>query len=76
MIDNYDNHLYIPVPPYWSPHGDRIYFISKDCDTRQGCDKRKSSMQTHCKRDWYDDWACVECCTGDLCNYYVTVSIV
>ena len=25
------------------------------------------------KRDWYNDWACVECCTGDLCNYYVTV---
>jgi len=20
------------------------------------------------------DWQCVECCTGDLCNYYVTVS--
>ena len=22
----------------------------------------------------YNDWGCVECCSGDLCNYYVTVS--
>ena len=27
-----------------------------------------------CKRDWYADWGCYECCAGDLCNYYVTVS--
>jgi len=61
------------IPPYWTPHGDRQYHISKDCDTRVGCNKRQSAMQTHCKRDWYLDWACVECCTGDLCNYYVTM---
>ena len=34
------------------------------------------AMAYSCKRDWYvyNDWACVECCQGDLCNYYVTVS--
>jgi len=61
------------VPPYWTPRGDRIYFISKSCDTRQGCERRKAATQSACKRDWYNDWACVECCTGDLCNYYVTL---
>jgi len=61
------------IPPYWTPHGDRIYHISKDCDTRIGCSRRQQAIQTHCMRDWYNDWACVECCTGDLCNYYVTL---
>jgi len=61
------------VPPYWTPRGDRIYFISKDCDTQQGCERRQAATRTACKRDWYLDWACVECCTGDLCNYYVTL---
>ena len=65
---------YVAVPPYWNSHGDRVYYITKDCDTRQGCDKRQAATMSHCKRDWYLDWACVECCTGDLCNYYVTVS--
>ena len=32
------------------------------------------AMAYSCKRDWYNDWASVECCQGDLCNYYVTVS--
>jgi len=61
------------VPPYWTPRGDRIYYISKDCDTMKGCERRRAATSTHCKRDWYNDWACVECCTGDLCNYYVTL---
>ena len=64
------------VPPYWTPRGDRIYYISKDCDTMKGCDRRKAATATHCKRDWYNDWACVECCSGDLCNFFVTVSCV
>lgn len=61
------------IPPYWTPRGDRIHFISKDCDTRSGCDRRKIAVQSRCKRDWYLDWNCVDCCTGDLCNYYVTL---
>ncbi|CAF5078734.1 unnamed protein product, partial [Rotaria sp. Silwood1] len=26
-----------------------------------------------CKRNWYEDWACVECCQGDRCNRYVVL---
>ena len=26
-----------------------------------------------CTRNWYEDWACVECCQGDRCNRYVVV---
>ena len=38
------------------------------------CLATKANYAVKCKRDWYDDWTCVECCQGDLCNYYVTVS--
>ena len=24
----------------------------------------------------YEDWKCAECCQGDRCNYYVTVSFI
>lgn len=61
------------VPSEWTARGDRIYFISKDCDTQTGCRRRQAATQTACNRDWYNDWACVDCCTGDLCNYYVTL---
>ncbi len=27
-----------------------------------------------CSRNWYEDWACVECCQGDRCNRYIVVS--
>ncbi|ELT92794.1 hypothetical protein CAPTEDRAFT_163933 [Capitella teleta] len=60
------------IPPQWSPRGDRRYYISKGCDTMQGCIKRQEATFTTCNRDWYNDWACVECCSGDLCNYFVT----
>ena len=62
------------VPPYWTPYGDRMYYVDKDCDTRTNCYNEKDIIEPWCKRDWYDDWACIECCSGDLCNYYVTVS--
>jgi lymphocyte antigen 6 complex protein len=61
------------IAPYWTPRGNRIHFISKDCDTQQNCAARQKSLQESCVRDWYLDWACLECCTGDLCNYYVTL---
>lgn len=60
------------VPSRWTPRGDRIHYISKDCDTMEGCKRRQAGLQMHCRRDWYHDWACVECCRGDLCNHYVT----
>ncbi len=41
--------LLFSVPPYWTPRGDREYKISKGCDTRQGCNRRQSAVQSHCK---------------------------
>ena len=38
------------------------------------CEAKKAEMAKTCKRDWFADWACYECCFGDRCNYYVTVS--
>ena len=67
--------IFVVVPAEWSARGDRTYFISKDCDTMTGCERRQSSLASACSRDWYNDWACVDCCTGDLCNYYVTVKL-
>jgi len=61
------------LPPYWVPYGDRHHFLWKDCDTTANCENEKAAMMPFCKRDWYDDWRCTECCTGDLCNYYVTL---
>lgn len=59
------------VPQSFDKRGYRRYYISKGCDTRSGCEKRQAGMQTACQRDYFNDWACVECCVGDLCNYYV-----
>ncbi|KAI0230917.1 hypothetical protein LSAT2_018712 [Lamellibrachia satsuma] len=61
------------IPPYWTPVGDRIYYISKDCNTMKKCREEKINLGLKCKRDWYNDWECIECCAGDLCNYYVTL---
>jgi len=61
------------VPPYWTPRGERINFISKDCIQYDRCEQLKREHRVSCKRDWYNDWNCVECCQGDLCNYYVTM---
>jgi lymphocyte antigen 6 complex protein len=61
------------IPPYWTPKGNRIYFITKDCDTVTNCAARQSALRESCVRDWYLDWACHECCSGDLCNYYATL---
>jgi len=62
------------VPPYWTPRGNRIHIIDKDCTTQQVCADLQVAYRTSCVRDWYLDWQCVQCCTGDLCNFYVTVS--
>ena len=52
----------------------RMHYVSKDCDTRVACESKMALTNSQCKRDWYDDWACIECCTGDMCNYYVTLT--
>ncbi|XP_013412498.1 uncharacterized protein LOC106175175 [Lingula anatina] len=62
------------VPPYWTPHGERQHFISKSCDTREICAQQRTALERSCKRDWYNDWECVECCQGDRCNFFVTLA--
>ena len=64
------------VPPYWTPYGDRMHYVDKDCATRAQCTQAQAEVLRFCRRDWFDDWACVECCAGDLCNYYVTVTLL
>nr|VZI48368.1 unnamed protein product [Spirometra erinaceieuropaei] len=61
------------VPPYWTPHGDRAHFLWKSCTTAAICQQAKEIAAKDCMREWYMDWRCVECCQGELCNYYVTL---
>lgn len=66
----------VVVPPYWTPGGVRIHYITKGCDTNPDCERKKDTNKLHCKRDWWNDWTCYDCCNGPKCNYYVTVSMV
>uniref|UniRef100_A0A5K3FB48 Low affinity cationic amino acid transporter n=1 Tax=Mesocestoides corti TaxID=53468 RepID=A0A5K3FB48_MESCO len=61
------------VPPYWEPFGDRKHFLWKSCTTAANCESEKQIAGKHCMREWYMDWRCVECCQGELCNYYATL---
>ena len=61
-------------PKYWTPRSERIYSIDKSCDVRENCEQEQKLLGLSCMRDWYRDWRCTECCQGDRCNYYVTVS--
>ncbi|KAL3215291.1 hypothetical protein MRX96_006562 [Rhipicephalus microplus] len=59
--------------PYWAPSGEKQYYISKFCSTDEHCINQTIRYRERCDRIWYNDWECVECCTGDRCNYYVTL---
>ncbi|KAK2193446.1 hypothetical protein NP493_13g14057 [Ridgeia piscesae] len=61
-------------PPTITSRGRRIYYISKACDTKQGCERRQAAQRTTCRRSWFNDWACTYCCYEDLCNYFVTLN--
>ncbi|KAL5960637.1 hypothetical protein TSMEX_011633 [Taenia solium] len=61
------------VPPYWEPFGDRKHFLWKSCTTAAICEAEKKRAGRECMREWYMDWRCVECCQGELCNYYATL---
>ncbi|VDL97919.1 unnamed protein product [Schistocephalus solidus] len=63
------------VPPYWTPHGDRAHFLWKLCTTAAICQEAKEKAAKECMREWYMDWRCVECCQGELCNYYATINM-
>ncbi|XP_055333035.1 uncharacterized protein LOC129584748 [Paramacrobiotus metropolitanus] len=59
---------------YWMPAGKRIHYLSKACDNMKNCMQRKRALEERCYRDWWADWICEDCCTGDRCNYYVVLS--
>ena len=59
------------VPDKFNARNYRRYFISKGCDTRSGCEKRLAATTLSCQKSYYNDWACVECCTSDSCNFHV-----
>jgi lymphocyte antigen 6 complex protein len=67
------SHIYWTIPPYWQPMGLRVHMIWKDCATKAACYAAKARDASRCRREWYLDWYCTECCVGDLCNYYVTM---
>lgn len=60
--------------PYWALTGQKQYFISKRCATRQECQESQADKFHRCDRIWYNDWNCTNCCSGDKCNYYVTLA--
>ncbi|XP_015785315.1 uncharacterized protein LOC107362712 [Tetranychus urticae] len=59
--------------PYWAPSGEKQYYITKKCASKDVCDQEYKKHLSRCDRIWYNDWECVECCTGDRCNYFVTL---
>jgi hypothetical protein len=62
------------LPTYFTQRGERYHQISKGCDTLEGCNKRLDAVNpSTCSRSSFEDWGCIECCTGDLCNYFVTL---
>lgn len=70
--------LHLPIStgyPYWTPSADKQYFVSKQCATKELCERTWNETLPYCERIWYLDWRCSECCQGDRCNYFVTVCI-
>ncbi|XP_054707696.1 uncharacterized protein LOC129217422 [Uloborus diversus] len=60
--------------PYWDSTGKKQFYISKKCATDHECKDSITKVSKRCDRIWYNDWECFECCHGDRCNYYVTLS--
>jgi len=64
------------VPPEWTRGGftgDRRHYIYKECMNYTECLRQRTINTYNCTREWYEDWECVDCCRGDMCNYYVTL---
>lgn len=59
--------------PFWALSGQRQHFISKRCATKSECQESVADKIQKCERYWYNDWNCTTCCSGDKCNYYVTL---
>nr|CDS29332.2 oligomeric golgi complex subunit 7 [Hymenolepis microstoma] len=48
--------------------------VAGACSTAASCEAERKLAGPKCMREWYMDWRCVECCQGELCNYYATLS--
>ena len=60
--------------PYWALTGQKQHFVSKRCATKQECQEAIADRSHKCDRIWYNDWNCTTCCSGDKCNYYITLA--
>lgn len=60
--------------PYWAPSGDKQYYVSKRCASKENCTAERERTSRRCERIWYNDWECVDCCHGDRCNFFVTLA--
>uniref|UniRef100_A0A8D8ZMK0 Uncharacterized protein n=1 Tax=Cacopsylla melanoneura TaxID=428564 RepID=A0A8D8ZMK0_9HEMI len=60
-------------PPYWSQGATKQYYVSKSCASKKYCEEFKKKNMPSCTYIWYQDWKCSECCSGDRCNYFVTL---
>ena len=58
-------------PDYATPMNARRYYIYKGCQVSSDCEALKMQMADKCNPAWGNDWTCVECCTGDRCNYNI-----
>ncbi|PAA91717.1 hypothetical protein BOX15_Mlig001866g2 [Macrostomum lignano] len=58
---------------YWQQNGDRSHFLTKNCTSLEKCRSDSDNMAIQCNREWYNDWRCLECCSGELCNFYATL---
>lgn len=73
---NYINYLIClnKGTPFWEIGAPMQYYISKKCATEEECVTTISKYMPNCQRIWWRDWKCAECCKGDRCNYFITVS--
>lgn len=60
--------------PYWALTSQKQYYVSKRCATKRECNDAVADRYHKCDRIWYNDWNCTTCCSGDKCNYYVTLA--
>lgn len=58
----------------WNLVLDSQFYVYKRCVTKQFCEEAEATNSKRCNRLPYEDWECVECCTGDRCNYFITLA--
>lgn len=58
----------------WNLVLDSQYYLYKRCATKEFCDEAEITNSKRCLYLPYEDWECISCCTGDRCNYYVTLA--